>query len=82
MVLKIDDRPLNIKEVPSKAEQLRVLEDDRYNVVWEKAHLALFCCMESRTTRWGQSMRRLNAAYQRGDIERFDIILGEMKEMA
>lgn len=72
----------DIKQIPCKMEQVRILEDDRDNVVWEKAHLLLFILCESATTRWGQAIRRLNAAYLRGDMERFDIILDEMRIMA
>ena len=64
-----------------KAHQVKVLEDDINNVVWEKAHLSLFYTIEPNTTRWGQMLRRLNAAYLRGDDDRFRLILEDMKDM-
>lgn len=63
-----------------RKHQVKMLEDDIAREWWEKAHLSLFLVEERTGTRWYNLLRRANAAYNRGDLERFRIILKEMKD--
>lgn len=64
----------------NRKHQVQLLEDDIANEWWEKAHLSLFLTEERPGTRWYNLLKRANAAYHRGDRERFNIILSEMKD--
>lgn len=50
-----------------KQHQPSVLIADIDNVVWEKAHLALYCSVYPDTDKWGRLMRIANNLYQQGE---------------
>ena len=61
---------------------VKVLFDDVDEPVWEKAHLALFLSMVPSGSRMQRLVARANAAYDRGDRERFSLLLNELREAA
>ena len=73
---------MNRKDRLRLSHLVKVLYDDRNNPVWEKAHLALLLAEVPSGSRMQRLVARANAAYDRQDMERFDILLGEMKEAA
>lgn len=78
-----DVTPSMTKEERMRLSHLvKVLHDDRNDPLWEKAHLALLLSVVPGGSRMQRLVARANAAYDRQDMERFDILLGEMKEAA
>lgn len=75
--------PISKEERQTWTHQLKVLRDDIGLKDWEKAHLSLFIVMayEKRQGRWGRCLQRANIAYKKGEMERFERILGEMEDM-
>lgn len=65
-----------------KKTQVRTLALDANNLVWEKAHLALYImdAMERKDDEWLDMLNNANNALRKGHPDKFYFILDRMKE--